>query len=159
MYRIPHNIHSIFIFMFIEKNFENHNKYQFALFSANVPVSLKTLKSPMRSWRTLLIGCWKMSPIRGNALASYLNMIRKSGKRAITSTKKSSQRNSIILTHKSYGYSEKCMRACLWYGEKGEGLAKTVTGRSGPVSVFFFSLPLFELEIKDTSDTIKGPSI
>jgi hypothetical protein len=32
-------------------------------------------------------------------------------------------------------------------------------GRSGHVSVFFFSLPLFELEIKDTTDTIKGPII
>jgi hypothetical protein len=31
-------------------------------------------------------------------------------------------------------------------GKKGEGLAKTVMGSSGHVSVFFFfSLPLFEL--------------
>jgi hypothetical protein len=37
--------------------------------------------------------------------------VRKSDQRAITPTKKSSQRNSIFLTHKSYGYSEKCMRA------------------------------------------------
>jgi hypothetical protein len=45
-------------------------------------------------------------------------------------------------------------------GKKGKGLlplfVKTVMGRYGHVSVFFFSLPLFELEIKDTTDTIKG---
>jgi hypothetical protein len=44
-------------------------------------------------------------------------------------------------------------------GKKGEGLAKTVMRRPGHVSVFFFSLPLFELEIKDTTDTIKEPAI
>ena len=84
--------------------------------------------------------------------------LRKSGQRVITPTKKSSQRNSIFLTHKSYGYSEKCMRACVIW-EKREGLAKTVMGRSGHASVFFDPLPLFELEIKDTTDTIKGPTI
>jgi hypothetical protein len=36
----------------------------------------------------VLFFCWKMGRIRGNALASYLNMIRKSGQRAITPTKK-----------------------------------------------------------------------
>jgi hypothetical protein len=139
MYRIPHNIHSIFIFMFIEKTLKiiiNINLHYFPPMC-----SAKKLKWPMRSWRTLLIGCWKMGPIRGNTLAPYLNMIRKSGQRAITPTKKSSQRNSIFLTHKSYGYSEKCMRpsVCLWYGKKGEGLTKTVMGRSGHVFFLFSS--------------------
>jgi hypothetical protein len=120
----------------------------------------------MRSWRTLLIGCWKMGPFRGNALASYLNMIRKSGQRAITPTKKSSQRNSIFLTHKSYGYSEKCMRACvcLWYGKKGEGLAKTVIRRSGHVSDFFYCLFLYlslklktqPIQLRDRPFNMKG---
>jgi hypothetical protein len=53
------------------------------------------------------------------------------------------------------------VRVCvsvIW--ENKEGLAKTVMGRSGHVSFFFFSLPLFELEPKDTTkDTIKGPNI
>ena len=104
----------------------------------------------MRSWRTLLIGCLKMSPIRGNALASYLNMIRKSGKRAITPTKKSSQRNSIFLTHKSYGYSEKCMRACvcLWYGKKREGLAKIVMGQTLWSCFRLFSFLFLYLSLK-----------
>ena len=103
----------------------------------------------MRSWRTLLIGCWKMDPIRGNALASYLNMIRKSGQRAITPTKKSSQRNSIFLTHKSYGYSEKCMRACvcLWYGEKRGRACENSHGT--PWSRFrFFSFLFLYLSLK-----------
>jgi hypothetical protein len=43
----------------------------------------------------------------------YKNMIRKSGQRVITPTKKSSQRNSIFLAHKSYGYFKKYMRACV----------------------------------------------
>jgi hypothetical protein len=101
-----------------------------------------------------------MGPIRGNALASYLNIIRKSGKRAITPTKKSSQRNS-FLTHKSYGYSEKCMRACV--SVKWERRGRACENSHGTLwsrfVFFFFSLPLFELEIKDTTDTIKGPTI
>ena len=47
------------------------------------------------------MGYWKIGPIRGNASALYLNMIRKSGQRAIAPTKKGSQRNSIFLAHKS----------------------------------------------------------
>jgi hypothetical protein len=37
-------------------------------------------------------------------------------------------------------------------GKKGKGLRKQSRFR-------FFSLPLFELEIKDTTNTIKGPTI
>ena len=124
MYRIPHNIHSILIFMFIEKTLKiiiNINLHYFP------PMChCQKNKVPMRSWRTLLIGCWKMGPIRGKSLASYLNTIRNSGQRAITPTKKTSQRNAIFLTHRSYSYSEKCVRACvcLWYGKKGKGLRK-----------------------------------
>jgi hypothetical protein len=45
-----------------------------------------------------------------------------------------------FLTHKSYGYSEKCMRACvcLCYGKKGEGLAKTVMGSSDVIGTAQF---------------------
>ena len=43
-------------------------------------------------------------------------------------------------------------------GKKGRA-CETVMGRSGHASVFFDPLPLFELEIKDTTDTIKGPTI
>ena len=54
-------------------------------------------------------------------------------------------------------YAGVCV-SVIW--EKREGLAKTVMGRSDHVSGFFsFSLPLFELEIRDATDTIKGPTI
>ena len=138
MYRIPHSIHSIFIFMFIEKTLK-------IIININLHYFPPMCQWPMRSWRTLRIGCWKMGSIRGNALASYLNMIRKSGQRATTPTKKSSQRNSIFLTHKSYGYSEKCMRACvcLWYGKNGKGLRKQSWDALITFPVFFPFLFLY----------------
>ena len=53
-----------------------------------------------------------------------------------------------------------CARVCVCdMGKKGKGLRKQSWDDLVTFPFFFFSLPLFELEIKDTTDTIKGPTI
>ena len=42
-------------------------------------------------------------------------------------------------------------------GKKGKSLRKQSWDALVTFPFFFFSLPLFELEIKGTTDTIKGP--
>jgi hypothetical protein len=83
MYRIPHNIHSIFIFMFIDK-------------------TLKIIININLHYFPPMCQCQKIK-VTHEVMTNSL--LRKSGQRVITPTKKSSQRNSIFLTHKSYGYS------------------------------------------------------
>ena len=51
-----------------------------------------------------------------------------------------------------------CARVCDM-GKKGKGLRKQSWNALVTFPIFLFSLPLFELEIKDTTDTIKGPTV
>ena len=53
-----------------------------------------------------------------------------------------------------------CARVCVCdMGKKGKGLRKQSWNGLVTFPIFLFSLPLFELEIKDTTDTIKEPAI
>ena len=53
-----------------------------------------------------------------------------------------------------------CARVCVCdMGKKGKGLRKQSWDALVTFPFCFFSLPLLELEIKDTTDTIKGPTI